>query len=77
MKYKVMTLSSSFQRSDGRVGSYIITDQPIDFRGEDIWPFAVEFKVSMRYDDATQLRRAYEYCDYLNKGIVIQPPIGA
>jgi len=29
-----------------------------------------------RHNDKTQQRRAFEYCEYLNKGIVVQPPIG-
>jgi murein DD-endopeptidase MepM/ murein hydrolase activator NlpD len=74
--FKVFTLSSSYQRSEGRIGSFLVSDQPSDYKGEAGWPTAVSFPVSMRYDAEAQRRRAYEYADYLNAGLVIQPPIG-
>jgi len=63
-------------KSCGAVTSYIVTDQADDYQSEWKWPWAAEFKVSQRHDRETQERRAYEYRDYLNKGIIVQPPIG-
>jgi len=74
MTFRVLT--SAWDRAAGTVDSYVVTDVPKNYIGEPRWPPAAEFKVSVRYDDETQQRRALEYCDYLNKGIVIQPPIG-
>jgi hypothetical protein len=65
---------------DDKVLGYLVSDKPEiydDENGYAPWPPAAEFRVSLRYSDETQRRRAWEYCDYLNKGIVIQPPIGA
>lgn len=76
MMYKVYVFSSNLQKSEGRVGSYTVTDVSDSYMGEALWPTAAEFKVSMRHDQETQRLRAHEYCDYLNKGIVVQPPIG-
>ena len=71
--YKVMNRSSW-----SRLYAYVVTDQPAGWKDPDReWPWVAEFKVSMRHDEETQKRRAYEYADYLNKGIVVQPPIGA
>ena len=74
--FKVYTLSSPYQRSEGRIGSYLVTDVPDDYKSDIEWPSAASFPVSMRFDQPTQKRRAYEYCDYLNRGIVVQAPIG-
>jgi hypothetical protein len=74
MTYKVMVFKTM-----GEITGYVVTDQPDNYRRE--WPdrpypCAAEFTVSLRHDRETQERRAYEYRDYLNKAIVIQPPIG-
>jgi len=74
--FRVLGTSSGLQRSENRHGSFVVTDEPAEYNCEAIWPVCAEFKVSMRHDELTQLRRAHEYADYLNKGIVIQPPIG-
>jgi len=71
--YKVMTISNF-----NRLLSWVVTDQPEGWDNSDQkWPIVAEFKVSLRHDNETQKRRAYEYCDYMNKGIIIQPAIGA
>ena len=76
MTFKVYVRATRFQEQEGRVGSYIITDQPDEYKAETPWPEAAEFTVSMRHDNETQQRRAFEYRDYLNKGLTIQEPIG-
>ena len=76
MIYRVLGMHTPWQREEKRYGSFVVTDQPVEYVGEQAWPIAAEFKVSMRHDQKTQNRRAFEYCDYLNKGIVVQPPIG-
>jgi hypothetical protein len=71
--YKVKTISNSW-----KVLSWVVTDQPEGWDNyEQKWPIVAEFKISMRHDDETQNRRAYEYRDYMNKSIIVQPPIGA
>ena len=75
--YHVSGMSSGLQRAENRCGSFVVTDEPVDYNCEAIWPICAEFKVSMRHDELTQLRRAHEYADYLNKNITVQPPIGA
>lgn len=74
--FKVFESSTPMERDRGTVGSYVVTDRPDDFKGDDVdWPIVVRFVVSMRHDRVMQRRRAIEYADYLNRGIVIQPPI--
>jgi hypothetical protein len=71
--YKVKTISNSW-----KVLSWVVTDQPEGWDNyEQKWPIVAEFKISMRHDNETQSRRAYEYRDYMNKSIIVQPPIGA
>lgn len=74
--FNVFTISSYAQRDSGLVGRYIVSDQPENYKTLPPWPNAAEFPVSMRYDQKTQLRRAIEYCEYMNKGLTVQPPIG-
>ena len=78
--FKVMVYSNGAAVSHEGVSCYVVTDQPEDYvedRWEGrVWPKAAEFPISMRYDHATQRRRAFEYTDYLNKISVTQPPIG-
>lgn len=72
--YRIMTRSSWSQQAEGRIGEFVVTDQPVGYDGDREWPIAATFPVSMRHDQETQQRRAFEYRDYLNKGIVVQPP---
>jgi hypothetical protein len=77
MVYRVRTLSTGLSRALNQYSSYIVTDEPDNWNTyEQKWGHVAEFKVSQRHDDETQRRRAIEYCDYMNRGIVIQPPIG-
>lgn len=74
--FKVFASSTPIERSRKVTGSFVVTDKPDDFDDSDIaWPAAAHFIVSMRHDEMTQLRRAREYADYLNRGIIDQPPI--
>ena len=75
MTFKVFTLSSPYQRNEGRVGSYLVTDQPSDYKGEANWPVAATFQVTMRHDDAVQRKRAYDYAAYLNMIAVTAPTL--
>jgi hypothetical protein len=76
--FKVRTISRQDYRYRDKweVITFLVSDIPTDYNNEVKWPTAVEFHVSTRYDEETQKRRALEYCNYLNKGIVVQPPIG-
>jgi hypothetical protein len=74
--YRVLTWASYTQQAEGRIGEFHVSDQPKNYRREDRWPAAAVFVVSMRHDQETQERRAREYAAYLNKGLVVQPPIG-
>lgn len=74
MTYRIIIYSTG--KRSPIANYYAVTDEPTDYLGT-AWPNAVEFHVSQRYDQETQLRRARKYCDYLNSGIVIQPPIGS
>lgn len=74
--FRVFAQSSWYEQDNGLVGSYIVSDQPENYRAGKDRTYAATFPVSLRYDMATQHRRASEYCDYLNKGIVTQSPIG-
>lgn len=75
MKYKIMTRTAC-----DKIIEYVVTDQPDNYDpewGATPYPYVVSFKVSLRHDKETQERRAYEYRDYLNRGIIIQAPIGS
>jgi len=48
--FKVYTLSSPYQRSEGRIGSYLVTDVPDNYKSDIEWPYAATFPVSMRFD---------------------------
>lgn len=75
MVYRVLIFETGLSRSLGQPSSYIVTDQPPGWNdNEERWPWAAEFKVSQRHDNETQKRRAREYCEYMNKGIVVQLP---
>jgi hypothetical protein len=82
MTYHVRTRKTGNNLINNTVTSFVVTDQPDNYPQTNWdgyprpWPLAAEFHVSLRYDEETQKRRAFEYCDYLNKGIVVQPPIG-
>ena len=82
MAYHVRVRQTGYDRQDGTVSSYVVSDQPENYPEPDWegypkrWPFIVEFPVTHRHDQESQRRRAYEYMDYLNKNIVVVPPIG-
>lgn len=73
MKFSVYT-----QTIMGNISAYVVSDKPNYWQDnyEIKWPYAATFPVSERFDQYLQERRAFEYCEYLNKGIVVQPPIG-
>lgn len=77
MTYKVMTWSSFSQRARNEVSKFIVTNQPAKWdSSERKWPWVAEFPVDVGYSMEEQRRRAYEYCDYMNKTTPVQPPIG-
>lgn len=59
----------------GDIEQFIVTNQPDDYRKNAKWPYVVTFPIGVGYSEADQLRRAYEYCTYMNKTITDQPPI--
>jgi hypothetical protein len=75
MTYRIIMYSIGKNKISASANNYAVTDEPTDYLGP-AWPNAASFHVSQRHDQETQLRRAREYCDYLNSRIVIQPPIG-
>lgn len=76
--YKVMTWSSFSKQARGEVSKYVVTNQPAGWDShERAWPAVAEFPVAAGFSMADQSRRAYEYCDYMNKTTPVQPPIGS
>ena len=76
MKFQVYTRSTPYDRAHGTDQSFIVTDCPDDWDGDQPWPFVAEFPVTMRYAEEEQRQRAHEYCAYMNSKAVIHPPIG-
>lgn len=74
--FRVIEFASPFAQSEGRVVSYVVSDEPANYALLHPWPPVAEFKVSQRFHMDVQGRRAQEYCDYLNKHTKIMPPIG-
>jgi len=51
---------------DKKLESLFVTDAKND-KELDVRPKAIEFPISVLYDEDTQRRRAQDYCDYLNR----------
>jgi len=72
-----MTYRVFIESQCGRVVGYVVTAQPVGWDSSDKdWPWMAKFRVSVRYDQEQQERRASEYCAYLNKNTqTVLPPI--
>lgn len=73
MTYKVMVMKSW----SGDIHYFLVTNQPDNWRKDAKWPSVAEFPIGTGYSEDDQRRRAYEYCDYMNKTIPVKPAIGA
>lgn len=69
-EYRTLTLVSS----TGSISSYMVTNEPADWRREDKWPCVAEFHVGVGYSVEDQRRRANEYADYMNRGKQVDWP---